>query len=138
MRYHHKMDWWIRIILILSVVMFIPLFFVIPPEEVWIMVITELVMGVIIIPLFFGYIEFMDDHLYIKIHFFHQRIKYDNIKSIRLCKNLFSSSAMTTERIEIKEHNKSIVRGTTYIGPEDREEVYQELLFRCRNLEQQQ
>ncbi len=43
--------------------------------------------------------------------------------------------AMTHERIEIKEHDKGSVMGTSYIGPEDRETFYEELKRRCFNLE---
>ena len=43
--------------------------------------------------------------------------------------------AMTVNRIEIKEHDKGYIRGTTFIGPKDREEFFDELKRHCHNLE---
>ncbi len=135
MRYKHKVDWWIGAIMWGSILMFIPLFWLVPEDEIWILAVSMIVMAAIILPFFSGYIELRDDDLYIKMHVFHQSIPYDNIKSVRLVTNFLSSMAMTARRIEIKEHDKGFVRGTTYIGPVEREDVYDELLRRCRNLE---
>lgn len=136
MRYKHKVDWWIRLILIGTVVMYLPIFFIVPEDEMYIIVISTVVTGLIIFPFFIGYIELDDEYIIIKLHIFKQKIAYDNIKSIRLCNNMLSSMAMTSKRIEIKEHNKGFIRGTTYIGPENREEVYAELKHRCYNLDE--
>ncbi|QMS85655.1 PH domain-containing protein [Candidatus Xianfuyuplasma coldseepsis] len=136
MRYKHKVDWWIRLILIAVVFMYVPIFFVVPADEYLFLIISILVTSLIIFPFFIGYIELGDDELIIKMHIFRQRIPYDSIRSIRLCTNFLSSMAMTAKRIEIKEYNKGYIRGTTYIGPVDREAFFDELKQRCYNLEQ--
>lgn len=95
-------------------------------------------MAIIIVPLFYGYTELTDEYLVIRLGVFRQRIKYEKIKSIKLCKNWLSSMAMTSKRIEIKEHKKGYVFGTTYIGPKNREEFFYELKRRCYNLEKEE
>ncbi len=55
-----------------------------------------------------------------------------------MCSNFYSSAAMSRERIEIKEHGKGMMRGTTYISPEDREEFFSHLKLKCNNLENQE
>lgn len=54
-----------------------------------------------------------------------------NIKSIKKVKNLLSSVALSSDRIEIKEKNKNYFIGTTYISPKDKDEFYEELKMRC-------
>jgi|LGVE01.1.fsa_nt_gb hypothetical protein len=135
MRYKNKIDMWLKVMLHFSVLMFVPIIFTVPEDERYIMVIITVVMAIIIYPLFWGYCELRDDELYMKLSVFHAKVKYTNIKSIKLCKNWKSSMSMSRERIEIKEHNKGYILGTTYIGPEDRETFYDELKRRCYNLE---
>jgi hypothetical protein len=134
-RYKNKVDVWIKIILIGVTFMFVPVFFFVPENELVILIISTVAMAVIIIPLFYGYIELGNEELVIKLSIFRQRIKYDNIKSIRMCTNFLSSMAMTKDRIEIKVHNKGYIMGTTFIGPENREEFFEELKRRCYHLE---
>lgn len=136
MRYKNKVDIWIGAIIIGTVVMYIPLFFVVPEDEMWILVLSMGVTALIVLPFFYGYTELGDEELKVQLSVFRYRIKYENIKSIRKCKNFLSSLAMTSTRIEIKEHNKSYIRGTTFIGPKDRDDVFYELQRRCRNLEE--
>ena len=136
MKYKHKIDIWVGVLLYGSVLMFVPLFFVVSEDELLIMILSFVGMAIIILPFMYGYMEFKDDHLLIRMHVFRQKIYYDKIKSIRLCRNWLSSMAMTANRIEIKEYGKSFVRGTTYIGPVDREAVFEELKYYCRNLEE--
>jgi hypothetical protein len=135
MRYKHQIDLWVKLILFGIVFMLLPLVFVVPPEEQYIMIISMVGMAIIILPFMYGYLEFTDDYVLIRMHVFRQKIYYDKIKSIRLCRNWFSSMAMTVNRIEIKVHNKGFILGTTYIGPTHREEFFDELKRRCHNLE---
>ena len=135
MRYKLKIDFWLRAMLHFIVLMFVPIIFIVPAEERYIMVIMTALMAIIIYPLFYGYYEFRDEELYMQISVFHAKVKYENIKSIELCKNWKSSMAMCYERIEIKEHNKGYFLGTTNLGPKEREEFYYELKRRCFNLE---
>lgn len=136
MKYKMKIDLWINILLNASVLMFIPIYFTIPEGEKMILIIIALLMAIIIYPFFYGYYELRDDLLFIRIGFIHQRIYYEKIKSLRICKNWLSSMAMTSKRIEIKEHKKGYIMGTTFIGPKNREEMFEDLKRRCWNLEE--
>lgn len=137
MRYKHQIDLWIALLLYGSVLMFLPLVFFVPKDQQLILIITMIFMAIIILPFMYGYLEFTDDYLLIRLHVFRQKIYYDKIKSIRMCRNWLSSMALTINRIEIKEHDKGYVRGTTFIGPQNREEFFDELKRRCRNLDDQ-
>jgi hypothetical protein len=46
-----------------------------------------------------------------------------------------SSMALSRKRIEIKQHKKNIVVGTTYISPVDREDFLVELIRLCHHLD---
>lgn len=130
-----KTDLWVRILLWATILMFIPMFFFVPAEEQWIMALSTVIMAIIILPLFKGTYEITEEELIITFYFFKQRIPLDNIKSIRKCSNWYSSAAMSKERIEVKEHHKGRLRGTTYISPNNREEFFLFLQSNCRNLE---
>ncbi len=135
MRYKNKVDIWIRITLYLCTLMFLPMIFFVPEDEIYILIISMAAMALIVLPLFYGYIELADDEVIIRVGYFRQKIKYEKIKSLRLCTNYLSSMAMTKDRIEIKIHKKGFLFGTTHIGPENREECFEELKRRCYNLE---
>ena len=136
MKYRMKTDLWVRILLWGSILMFVPLYFVVPQNEMWVLGLTTFLMALIILPLFRASYELGDEHLIMKFYFFKMRIKYDNIKSIKKCKNWYSSAAMSSERIEIKEHKKGKLRGTTFISPVDRDDFITNLQHKCRFLEQ--
>jgi hypothetical protein len=135
MRYKNKIDWWIALVLLLCVLMFVPLLWFIPAEEQWILVVSMAVMAVIVLPFLYGYCELGEEELILRLGYIRYKVRYENIKSIRLTTSFLSSMAMTTKRIEIREHNKSYLRGTTHFGPVDREEFAEELAYRCPNLE---
>jgi len=40
-------------------------------------------------------------------------IQYENIRTLRLCKNLMPAMAWSTQRIETKQHHKGYIMGTT-------------------------
>lgn len=131
-----KIDLWIGVLLLGSVLMFIPIIFTVPQNERLIMVLVSLGMAIIILPFFYGYHELTDEAVVTRIGFIKQTIPYERIKEVRLCSNWLSSMAMTRKRIEIKEHNKGFLRGTTYIGPVNRDEFFEELKRHCYNLEE--
>lgn len=137
MRYKNKIDWWIALVMLGSVLILVPMIPFVPSEEQWILYLSTAVMAVIIFPFFYGYVELADDYVRVRVGFFRQTIYYKDIKSVRLATNFLSSLAMTSKRIEIRVHGKGYLRGTTFIGPKEREEVYQELRYRCSNLEQE-
>ncbi len=134
MKYKNKIDLWIRLLLYIVMIMCLSLIFVVPDNERWIMVLMDVFLAFIFIPLFFGYTELLDEELVTRLGIFRYKVRYENIKSIRKCKNWLSSMAMTSDRIEIKEHKKGYILGTTHIGPMQKDEVFEELLRRCHNL----
>lgn len=92
---------------------------------------------IFILWIYFGtWYELREDHLYCQSGPIRQRIKYDNIKSLKLSNNPLSSLALSIKRIEIREHNKGFMLGTTFISPKNREEFLEELKKRCHNLEE--
>ncbi|MDW7740613.1 MAG: PH domain-containing protein, partial [Bacillota bacterium] len=72
------------------------------------------------------YYELRDDYLYCRCGPFFEKIAYSKIKSVRLSRNMLSSMALSLDRIEIKQHGKGFILGTTYISPENREEFMRE------------
>ena len=135
MKYKMKTDMWIRIMLWAIILMFVPMFFFVPKDEVYILALSTVLMAVIILPLFSAYYELDDTDLIIGLYGFRKRVKYENIKSIRKCRNFLSSSAMSRERIEIIRHHKSKIMGTFYISPQNREDFFIDLKHRCKNLD---
>ena len=93
--------------------------------------------GLFVLWLTFGsYYALEEEYLRIKVMFIRQKIRYENIKSIRLTRNLLSSMAFSMNRIEIKEKSKGMLRGTTYISPQDREGFYEALKARIPSLQE--
>ena len=131
-----KVDAWILIFLWLINIFFIVVAFLMPSEEIWVFLVFILPVLIVIVWILLGsYYEFQEDLLYMRLGPFFGRIKYDNIKSLALKQNLLSSMALSSKRIEIKEHNKGYIRGTTYISPINREEFLKQLKIRCYYLE---
>ncbi len=131
-----RIDLWVSIILWLSCGIFAALAFVIPTSEIWVYLIFILPVLIIMVwILIASYYELQEDLLYMRIGPFFGRIRYENIKSLSLKKNLLSSMALSIYRIEIREHNKNYFWGTTQISPINREEFLEELKRRCYNLE---
>lgn len=135
MKYKIKTDLWVKFILWGCILMFVPVFFFVEPDELWILVLSTLIMAVIILPLFRSYYELGEEEIIIHMYGFKKRIKYSNIKAIRKCENWYSSAAMSRERVEIRQHNKSKLTGTLYISPERREEFFIDLKHLCHHLE---
>ena len=77
--------------------------------------------------------EFLDDHLYARSGPFVERIYYDTIVEATMCKNFYSSMALSSERIFIRTTRKGLM-GMTYISPVQREEFLAELRSRSSRL----
>jgi len=87
--------------------------------------------------IYFGtYYELRDDYLFCRCGPFTEKIAYPKIKSVKLSQNMLSSMALSGDRIEIKQHGKGYLLGTTFISPENREQFLSELISRCNNLNQ--
>ncbi|MPM14732.1 hypothetical protein SDC9_61096 [bioreactor metagenome] len=79
--------------------------------------------------------EMREEYLYCSCGPFKEKIYYDKIKSVRLTRNLLSSMALSSKRIEIRQHGKGYFTGTTLISPVDREAFLGELKKHCGRLE---
>jgi hypothetical protein len=80
------------------------------------------------------YYELRQNYLYCRSGPFFEKIPYEKIASLRLCQSILASMALSTQRIEIRQHGKGYILGTSYISPLKREEFLQELTQRCKNL----
>lgn len=135
-RVKSAVDIWISIIIFLVFVLLSACLFIVPLDEIWIYAVTMFPVMAFLLWIYFGtFYEFREEYLYCRSGPFVSRIKYQDIKSLRLCSNLLSSMALARDRIEIKEHGKGYLAGTTMISPVDRELFYQELYSRCKHLE---
>lgn len=137
MRYPSAKDKWVKVTILGLVAILIGSGFIVPSELVLVMFIV--VPGVLFLAwIYFGtYYEFRDDYLLCRSGPFSEKIRYDNIKSLRLVNNFFSSMALSRNRIEIKQFGKGFILGTTYISPVNREEFLADLKSRCKNLEEE-
>lgn len=136
MKMKSKIDLWISIVLWLHIILLTGIMFFIPLDEVWIYFLLVFPFVFIMLWILFqSYYELREDLIFMKVGPFFGRIKYENIKSLKLTKNLLSSMALSAYRIEIREHNKGYLRGTTMISPINREEFLEDLKQRCYNLE---
>jgi len=84
---------------------------------------------------FGSYYELREDCLYCRSGPFVEKIRYDQIKSVRLCENSVSSMALSAKSIEIRQYCKVYLLGITMISPVNREEFFRQLLMRCGNLQ---
>lgn len=136
LRIKSAIDWWISILFWSVVLLLLFSFYYIPEDEQVIGYITVIPMLIFLLWIYFGtYYEFREEYLFCKSGPFFEKIKYDNIKSIKLTQNLFSSMALSSKRIEIRQHGKGYILGTTFISPMNRQEFINELIKRCKNLE---
>lgn len=136
MRIQSKIDWWVKIALWGAIIIMIIVMIMIPQQEKIIGFAVGIPMIFLLLWIYFGsYYEFRGTYLLCKVGPYYEKIEYDKIKSIKQSKNMLSSMALSTERIEIKQHGKGYIMGTTFISPVNREEFVIELKSRCRNIE---
>lgn len=132
MKYFSKIDWWISILIWMSVGVSGWAVWLIPANEQWIgWLMFSPLMVLMLLFLYNTYYVFEDDYLKCVLGVFPQKIYYQNIKSLKKTRNFLSSAALSAERIEIKEKNKGYIMGTTYISPKNRDEFFDELRMRC-------
>ncbi len=136
MRVNSKIDLWVSIIIwggILIMAGTIALFH----DQAIINYAIGLPTIVLLLWIYFGtYYELRDEYLYCKCGPFSEKIPYPKIKSVKFSRNMLSSMALSLDRIEVKQHGKGYVLGTTYVSPENREQFMSELISRCKNLNQ--
>lgn len=130
------MDWWFNIIIWITIAIIVVSLIIIPQNERVIGYVIGIPMLAFIMWIYFGtYYELREDYLFCKSGPFFEKIAYKNIKSLKLSQNMLSSMALSTKRIEIRQHGKGYITGTTLISPENREEFLRELMSRCKSLE---
>ena len=125
------------------VIFLVPIPFILWPvfiggtEVLWLLLGIAGLYGMFVLWLTFGsYYALEAEYLLIKVLFIRQKIRYENIASVRLARNILSSMAFSINRIEIKEKHKGALRGTTYISPQDREQFYDALQARIPHLKE--
>jgi hypothetical protein len=136
MRVKSAIDWWFSILIWISFAIMIASMIIVPQNGKLIAYAVGFPSLAFIAWIYFGtYYEFRQDYLYCKSGPFFEKIAYDKIKSVKLSQNMLSSMALSTKRIEISQHGKGYITGTTFISPLDREEFLKELRRRCKDLE---
>lgn len=135
MRVKSAVDLWVSLVILLATLIIGVSLAIAPAEGRWIIFPLGLIGALLMLWLYFGtYYELKEDHLFCKSGPFTERIPYNRIKSLKLSENLLSSMAMSRQRIEITQHNKGYITGTTFISPVNREDFLAELTSRCSNL----
>lgn len=110
---------------------------VVVPEGKLATLLAVLPIGAFLLWIRFGtWYELREDELYCVSGPFREHIRYDRIRSLRLTSNRLSSLALSARRIEIRQHGKGYLTGTTLISPENREAFLAELAGRCHRLEE--
>ncbi|MHB1314481.1 MAG: PH domain-containing protein [Christensenellales bacterium] len=137
MRIKSAVGTWHKIVFLIVVAVLSASALIVPEEGLLIILILELPVAGFLLWIYVAtYYEFREEYLYCRSGPFAERIPFDNIKSAVLCRNFLSSFALSTKRIEIRQHGKGYIRGTTMISPINREVILTQLLARCKNLNQ--
>lgn len=135
-RVKSKVDLWVIIIIFLTIALMIWCMFLVKGfDQLIILFVFGFITTFLLLFLFFTYYELRDEYIYIREGILSWKIRYDNIKALKLAENLYSSSALSRKRIEIKEKGKGFIAGTTYISPINREKFLEELKKRCYKLD---
>ena len=136
MRYKSAVDIWIKILIYTVIAVMFGSSAMIPKEYIIAGIIIAVPATAFILWIRFGtYYEFREEYLYCKSGPFIEKIQYDKIKSVKLCRNMLSSMAMSSKRLEIRQHGKGYITGTTLISPENRDDFLLQLKKKCRYLE---
>jgi hypothetical protein len=137
MRFSSAKDIWIKLLVFGTIGILVGSVFIVPAVFSLLTMAAVLPVALFLAWIYFGtYYEFQDDYLLCKSGPFRERIRYNNIKSLKLTNNFFSSMALSKNRIEIKQIGKGFILGTTYISPVNRDEFLVELKSRCKNIEE--
>ncbi|ETA79987.1 PH domain-containing protein [Youngiibacter fragilis] len=136
-RFWSKRDIWYEILVLFAISTASAAVLMVPEEERLVVILLTLPVWAFMASLwFFTWYELKEDHLYARSGPFVERIPYDRIRSIRESRNMWSSMALSRDRIEIRQHDKGFVTGTTYISPLDKQRFMELLKSRCNNLQE--
>jgi uncharacterized membrane protein YdbT with pleckstrin-like domain len=134
MRVKSKIDFWVGI-LIWSVIVIMVGTMTKLNDQTAISYVIGLPLIALLLWIYFGtYYELRDEYLHCRCGPFTEKIEYLKIRSVKLSENMLSSMALSGDRIEIKQHGRGYLLGTTFISPENREQFMSELTSRCKNL----
>ncbi|MGL5540009.1 MAG: PH domain-containing protein [Erysipelotrichaceae bacterium] len=137
MKVKSTVDLWFKIIVFSTIAIMVGASAIVPIQERWISIAVSVPIIGLLVWIYFGtYYELRQEYLYCKSGPFREKIYYHNIKSVRLSHNLLSSMALSSKRLEIRQHGKGYFMGTTEISPENREQFMEELKKRCMQLEE--
>ncbi len=132
MRHYSKIDLWIQCVIWGTVLVSIFPLWVVEPHEQWIVLMILVPTALLMLLLLYNtYYVFEEEYLKCVVAFYVQKIRYENIKSLKKTRNFLSSAALSADRIEIKEKNKGYIMGTTYISPKNKDEFFEELRQYC-------
>jgi len=135
MKIKAKIDIWISLLIWMVILIIIVSTLLVSKESRMMVFLLGMPVNLFLLWIYLGtYYVLKEDYLLCKSGPFVEKIHYDKIKSLRLCNNMLSSMALSRDRIEIKQHGKGYISGTTYISPINRTEFIQELMKRCKNL----
>lgn len=123
------------VIIWLAVLILIVSPMLVPEDNIVVFLCTLPIIAFLLWMYFYSWYELRDEYLYCVCGPFREKIVYDKIESLRLTTNLLSSMALSSKRIEIRQHGKGYITGTTMISPKDRETFLEELKKRCVNLQ---
>lgn len=127
-----KVDWWVGALLLFALGLNLFTIVTVPAEERLIAYLVGIPTAIFVAWMLFGtYYELREEILYCRCGPFVEKIRYENIASIKLANGLLSSMALSSKRIEIRQKGKGFITGTTYISPLKREAFYDELKKRC-------
>lgn len=136
MRAKSKIDFWFRVLIWGTVLIILVSIMIVPQNGKTIGYTLGVPVICFMLWIYFGtYYEIRDDYLYCRSGPFVEKIVYDKIRTVKLSQNMLSSMALSRKRIEIRQHGKGYITGTTYISPVNREEFMMELISRCKNIE---
>lgn len=136
MRVKSAVDLWFNILIWITAAILIISIIIIPQNERIIGLAVIFPILTLLIWIYFRtYYEFRQNYLYCKSGPIFEKIAYDKIKSVKFSENMLSSMALSRKRIEIRQHGKGYITGTTLISPINREEFLEELVKRCKNIE---
>lgn len=136
MRVKSEIDLWVKLLFLLVIALLFACAFYVPAPQVFIYLASALLICGFILWICLGcFYELKEDHILCKMGPFFERIYYDKIKSLRLCRSLLSSMALSVNQIEIRQHGKGYLAGTTLISPVDREQFLKLLKLRCKFIE---
>jgi len=136
MKIKSEIDFIYQLIFGSTIVVIIVPAFLIPADQRWLIIAIAMLTTVFLLWLLLNtWYILKEDHLYCVSGPFREKIYYDKIKELKLTENMLSSMALSRKRIEIRQHDKNYISGTTMISPKNREEFYVQLKQKCKNLQ---